>query len=263
MTKNPTSMYSAARVARAIRWLLVGTPAQRRRVRQELARLSAALFGDFPIGDDHKSWRDDLKFRADFRRLSPGNPYSEERKWTLREFARMTNSLPGDIAECGSYEGAGAYFLAEACSHGQIHLFDSFEGISQPDGRDRPDRNDVLAWNKGDLASGEQRLRANLAAFDNIEIHAGWIPDRFADVADRTFRLVHIDVDLYQPTRDSLEFFYPRMAVGGCIVMDDYGYNTCPGAQRAADEFAAAANLHILHLATGQGVIIRGASAAA
>jgi hypothetical protein len=250
-------MYSAARIGRAIRWLLTGTPAQRRRVRHELARMAAALFGDFPISDDHKSWRDDLEFRADYRRLSPGNPYSEDRKWTLREFARMTNSLPGDIAECGCYEGTSAYFMAQVSSHGQIHLFDSFEGVSEPDGRDRPDREDVIGWNKGDLGAVERKLQANLAGFVGIQSYRGWIPTRFDAVAGQQFRLVHIDVDLYQPTWDSLEFFFPRLVEGGYLVMDDYGFNTCPGARKAADDFAARHQLQILHLPTGQGVIVK------
>lgn len=250
-------MISHVRVVRAVRWLLTGTPAQRRRVRQELARMAAALFGDFPLSDDHKSWRDDLVFRADFRRLSPGNPYSEDRKWTLREYARLSNHLDGDIAECGCFEGASAFFLAQASGHGRIHLFDSFQGVSEPDSRDRIERADVPGWTKGDLGSVEQRLRVNLAGFGDIETYPGWIPSRFDAVAGRAFRLVHIDVDLYQPTWDSLAFFHPRLVPGGYIVMDDYGFNTCPGARKAADDFAAANGLDILHLPTGQGVIVK------
>jgi hypothetical protein len=68
---------------------------------------------------------------------------------------------------------------------------------------------------------------------------------------------VHIDVDLYQPTRDSLAFFYPRLVKGGVIVMDDYGFKTCPGATRAAEELATAQGVGILHLPTGQGVITK------
>jgi hypothetical protein len=73
-----------------------------------------------------------------------------------------------------------------------------------------------------------------------IVIHAGWIPDCFSEVVDRSFCFVHIDVDLYEPTLASLEFFGSRMVPGGIIVCDDYGFETCPGARRAGDEFAAA-----------------------
>lgn len=246
------------RSLKALGWLVAGNASQRRRVRQEMARMSAAIFGDFPISDDHKAWREDREFRRKYRTLSPMNPYSEDRKWTLREFVLATNSLPGDLAECGCYEGASAYFMAEASTHGSLLLFDSFEGISEPGKADREKPRDALPWQKGDLRSTEEALRANLAGFNNVEVFSGWIPQRFGDVAMRNFRLVHIDVDLYQPTKDSLEFFFPRLVPGGVIVMDDYGLLTCPGARKAADEFSERQGTRVLHLPTGQGVLIKG-----
>ena len=100
-------------------------------------------------------------------------------------------------------------------------------------------------------------MAANLTAFDDLIVfHQGWIPDQFSDVADARFCFVHIDVDLFQPTRDSLDFFYPRMVRGGLIVCDDYGFETCPGARRAMDEFFADRPEPIVHLPTGQGFVI-------
>ena len=243
--------------ARALYQLLAGTPAQRRRVRQETARICAGLFGDFPLSDDFKTWREDKVFLTNYTRLSPQNPYSQDRKWTLREFVRMSNGLPGDMAECGCYQGATAFFMLEASTSGLLYLFDSFEGISAPEATDQNHRVDVMPWAKGDLASNEETLRRNLAEFDQFRIMKGWIPERFKEVANRRFRLVHIDVDLYQPTRDSLEFFYPRLVDNGVIVMDDYGFLTCPGAKVAADEFAKANGTSVLHLPTGQGILVR------
>lgn len=245
------------RVVRAAQWLLFGSAAQRRRVRQEMARSAAGLFGDFPLSDDYKVWREDKAFLADYKRLSPNNPYSQDRKWTLREFVRLSNHLPGDMAECGCYQGATAFFMLQASTNGMLFLFDSFQGISKPERRDTNPQIDVMPWQEGDLRSNEAILLNNLTGFDQVHVMPGWIPERFPEVASRQFRIVHIDVDLYQPTRDSLEFFYPRLVPGGIIVMDDYGLLTCPGAKLAADEYAALVNVRILHLPTGQGVVIR------
>lgn len=222
-----------------------------------MARIAASVFGDFPISEDHKAWREDRPFLADCRRLSPGSPYSEDRKWTLREYARQVDPLPGDMAECGCYQGASAVFMLQASSHGTLFLFDSFQGLSEPDSHDAQDKEGVRNWEAGDMESSEAALRRNLDSFDGFVVLPGWIPERFNDIADNRFRLVHVDVDLYQPTRDSLEFFYPRLVEGGVIVMDDYGFLTCPGAKRAADEFAASIGKRVLHLPTGQGVISR------
>lgn len=246
-----------SRWLRAMRWATSGTPVQRRRVRLEMARMSAGLFGDFPLSEDYKVWRDDAAFMRDYHRLSPGNPYSQDRKWTVREYVRLSNALKGDLAECGCYQGATSFFMRQASTAGELFLFDSFEGLSTPDARDQIETDDVMSWSAGDLNTTQDILRRNLQGLDGVHILQGWIPDRFAEVATRSFRLVHIDVDLYQPTRDSLEFFYPRLVKGGFIVMDDYGFKTCPGAKQAADEFAATVGIGVLHLPTGQGVLSR------
>ncbi|MCP5182116.1 MAG: class I SAM-dependent methyltransferase [Pseudomonadales bacterium] len=162
-------------------------------------------------------------------------------------------ALDGDTAECGVRYGKSTFFLLSALASPDKphHIFDSFEGLSAIGARDRP-AGETKRWQAGDIAVGEDVTRGNLAAFSNCVFHKGWIPERFPDVADRRFALVHIDVDLYQPTRDALEFFYPRMVPGGMILCDDYGFASCPGATQAFDDFFADKPEFILPIPTGQ-----------
>jgi hypothetical protein len=214
---------------------LFGKPAQRRRVRLELARMSASLFGDHYLSEDYKLWREDADFLAKYNSLSPGNPYSQDRKYTLREFARQVKHVPGAMAECGCYEGATAWFMANELPEVPFYLFDSFAGLSEPGELDVTGSDAHFRWKQGDMQSPEQVIKETLREFGQIKYYKGWIPDRFAEVGNDKFRLVHIDVDLYEPTRDSLEFFYPRMSRTGVLVFDDYGVTTCPGAYRAVN----------------------------
>lgn len=250
-------MYSLSRVVRALRWLLTGNAAQRRRVRREFARIAAGLFGDFPISDDYKLWREDRTFMERYYQLSPGNPYSQDRKFVLRELVRFTRNVPGMLAECGTYQGASAYFMACEAPTVPLYLFDSFEGLSAPSLIDRPLAVDHLLWQVGDMRATEDTVRRTLAEFDNVRFFKGWIPERFPEVATERFRLLHLDVDLYQPTLDSLEFFYPRLSQGGTIIMDDYGSTLCPGAYQAATEFMSDKAEYVIHLPTGQGIVIK------
>lgn len=71
------------------------------------------------------------------------------------------------------------------------------------------------------------------------------------------FCFVHIDVDLYQPTYDSLAFFYERTSSGGIILCDDYGFITCPGAKAAMDSFFLNKLERIVCLPTGQGFVVK------
>jgi len=69
--------------------------------------------------------------------------------------------------------------------------------------------------------------------------------------------MIHSDVDLYEPTRDILEYFYPRLVPYGVILFDDYGFVSCPGVRQAAEEFFRDKPEEIIELATGQAAVIR------
>lgn len=181
-----------------------------------------------------------------------------QRMYMVRNFLLSTKGLDGDWAECGVFKGSTSLIMAEYNRRYEIlqagcnvHLFDSFEGLANPASADSG-TNMV----KGDYLGTEDEVRRNLSDYDCFVYHRGWIPDRFADVANRKFSFVHIDVDFYEPVRDSLDFFLPRMVNGGIIVLDDYGCAETPGALRAANEMAARHGCYVCGLPYGQAFII-------
>jgi hypothetical protein len=186
--------------------------------------------------------------------------FNTDRRWTLDQLMRLVDRVPGDTAECGAYKGLSSYIICRRNQQSPLpkrvhHVFDSFAGLSQPN-----DRADGRYWHAGDLSVDEQVFRDNMKPFaESIEIHTGWIPTRFSEIADKSFCFVHIDVDLHDPTRDSIAFFYERMATGGIIVCDDYGFGTCPGATKAVDDFLADKPEKMISLCSGGGFMIRGA----
>jgi O-methyltransferase len=189
----------------------------------------------------------------------PGLP--NDRRFFLLTAAKAARKVLGDTAECGVRYGTSSFFILSGLNDAdkKHHLFDSFEGLSEPSAEDQPNENERSAWKSGDLTADEHVTRKNLAAFTNCRYYKGWIPERFDEVSDCRFSFVHIDVDLYDPTRDSLEFFYPRMNAGGVIICDDYGFSDCPGATGAMDEFFSDKEESIFHIPTGQGMIIKSA----
>ena len=78
------------------------------------------------------------------------------------------------------------------------------------------------------------------------------IPERFAEVENQRFAFVHIDVDLYQLTRDSIEFFYPCLNPGGILLLTIMDSGRVQ-ATAAADEFFADKDEAVANLPTGQG----------
>lgn len=211
------------------------------------------------VYDLHANWHDDPEFRA----LWDGTPWpahaADARKYTLFKLVRALAGTEGDTAECGVYHGMSSHLILHETT-GSVrlhHIFDSFDGLSEPTAPDAVIDPQVFRWRKHDLRAPEAIARRNLASFPSARFYPGWIPARFGEVADRTFALVHVDVDLYQPTLDSLTFFFPRLVPGGMIVCDDYGFASCPGARRAVDEYAAAHHLGAIGLPTGQALLVR------
>jgi O-methyltransferase len=197
----------------------------------------------------------DAEFQAAYDRLvGPANQHSYDRKYSLDQLMKLAATVPGDTAECGCLRGASSYFICRriAGTGKEHHVFDSFEGLS------KPGEHDGTWWTKHDFQTPEAVVAETLKDFPFAKLHKGWIPDRFPDVKDKKFSLVHVDVDLYEPTLDSFKFFYPRMSKGGLIVCDDYGYASCPGAKKAMDEFFADKKEKVLSLPTGQGVVFTG-----
>ena len=202
------------------------------------------------------AWWDDANFNAYLGRVGELHGNNTDRKWALAQLLRLVTHVPGDTAECGAYLGASSYLICQAnlasplakCHHG----FDSFEGLSQPGGRDGD------FWGGGDLSVPLEACLRNLAEFRECKLYKGWIPERFHEIADKTFSFVHVDLDIYEPTKASVEFFYPRLNPGGILVCDDYGFTTCPGATRAIDEYLLDKPEKMLSLPDGGGMLIKG-----
>lgn len=219
------------------------------------------IFG-FRMYNSHLTWFHDSEFLQIWSssRFYDGHPENiEDRKFVLFQLAKAVSCVDGDTAECGVYKGASSYLILKANKNSSKihHIFDSFKGLSAPSLADKVSVNRAFKWRKHDLRVSESEVKNNLREFENVKLYKGWIPERFSEAINRKFSFIHIDVDLYQPTYDSLTFFYPRMSPGGIIVCDDYGFETCPGAKRACDEFLKDKEEKVVHLPTGQGVIIK------
>ena len=163
----------------------------------------------------------------------------------------MDKKIEGAIVECGVWKGHSAYILSSLLKKSEIKkeffIFDSFEGgLSDKVEEDKNKRYNLskeqIMSEKLSFSSTEEQVKVTLSVFKNISYYKGWIPERFSEIKDKKFSFVHIDVDLYQPTLDSLKFFYPRLNSGGAIVIDDYGISQFPGARKAVDEFLTANN---------------------
>ena len=148
----------------------------------------------------------------------------------LMSCVTATANVEGEIAEVGVFRGGSAKLIAEVKGDRELHLFDSFGGLPE---LTEPDPGPL--FRPGQFHAREADVRRYLSSFTRVFIYKGWFPGTAERVAAMKFSFVHLDVDLFEPTRDALEFFYPRLSRGAVLVSHDYNY--AAGVRRAFDEF--------------------------
>jgi O-methyltransferase len=224
-----------------------------------LKQFADRLIPDYRLTWHQMDWWGDAGFNDYLDRFGERRGFNTHRRWMLWQLLRLIDNVPGDTAECGVFEGSSSWLICSAIwsTRRTHHLFDSFQGLSVPEPEDGS------YWNAGALSAGADLVARNLAPFSRLlAFHKGWIPDRFADVREKRFAFVHVDVDLRQPTIDSVEFFYSRLSPGGILLCDDYGCTTCPGSTRSIDAFLEGRPEKMISLDAGGGFFIKGMAAA-
>ena len=170
--------------------------------------------------------------------------------------------LKGNVCELGCWRGLSsvqmATYLKKSGFKNNFYIFDSFEGLSKFKDVDKVDLNKNYEEESLSFSWDFDKVKQVLKEFDFIVFEKGWIPEKFHTVSEMKFSFVHIDVDLYEPTKDSLHFFYPRLCQNGIIVLDDYGCPSFPGAKKAVDEYLEKKSDHFfIELPSGSAFILK------
>lgn len=145
------------------------------------------------------------------------------------------NKIPGNVAEAGVYQGETAWYINALFPDRKLYLFDTFSGFDSEDLKD-DDKNERYRLDTDFSNTSVQMVLDRMPYPQNCIIKKGWFPDSAADVDDR-FCLVRLDMDLYQPIKAGLEFFYPKMVPGGYILVHDCRSSHYAGAREALLEF--------------------------
>jgi len=143
---------------------------------------------------------------------------SEQEAFNIIQLINMTSKLEGDIAEVGVYQGGSARLISKY-KHldKELYLFDTFTGLPYKS-NDSGDPHVI-----SEFKYPFENIKKYFEYRGDVNIYQGIFPqDTGKFIKDEKFSFVHLDVDVYQSTYDSLEFFYPRMVNGGIILSHDY-----------------------------------------
>jgi len=161
-----------------------------------------------------------------------------------------TKKVDGDIAEVGCYKGGSAKLICEVKGDKSLHVFDTFEGLPNPTDNDNTD-----IHHKGQYAASLEYVEDYLKYYNNVYLYKGLFPSTSEPIKDKKFSFVHLDVDLYEATKASIEFFYPRMNKGGIMISHDY--IDTPGVRKAFDDFFGDKPEPIIEMSGSQCLVVK------
>lgn len=195
----------------------------------------------------------DKRFIDIFEEIKEHTIVDKARCFMLYQYAGQAVAIAGQVAEIGVYKGGSAKLLSKIFDPAgkTVYLFDTFSGMPVSD----PVKDTYKEGDFGDTSF--ETVMAYLSGCKNIQIHKGLFPSQPNPVENKTFCMVHVDVDIYKSVMDCCGFFYPRMERSGIMVFDDYGFPLCPGAKAAVDEFFAGKKERPIYLSTGQCIVTK------
>jgi O-methyltransferase len=159
-----------------------------------------------------------------------------------------TEKLGAEVAEVGVAYGASAKLIAKYASSRPIHLFDTFEGLPQVTEKDGH------KFSTGQFRSTLENVQEYVSD-RQVHFYRGLFPRTAETVKNKVFSFVHLDVDLYESTMDALNFFYPRMCIGGIILSHDH--LTSVGVNAAFKEFFTQKTEPVIELTGYQCMVVK------
>lgn len=160
------------------------------------------------------------------------------------------NGIEGDIVECGVWRG-GNIILSRKMSPGRVcWLYDTFTGMTEPEDVDAKSNGKKASesYHKKMRSGGKwagvsvEDVKSNLketGTFDEglLKFVVGPVEKTLlvdSNLPDK-IAILRLDTDWYRSTKIELEALFPRLSVGGVLIIDDFGH--WMGARKAVDDY--------------------------
>lgn len=156
----------------------------------------------------------------------------------------ISNNIDGDVIETGVWRGGATIYMRAILEIANvtdktIWVADSFEGLPKPNPKEYPaDKGDEHYLQKRFSVSLKD-VESNFNKFnllDNqVKFLKGWFKDTLPTAPIEKLSLLRIDGDMYESTMDALTNLYPKLSIGGYIIIDDWG--AVKGCKAAVEDY--------------------------
>lgn len=156
----------------------------------------------------------------------------------------IARGIPGDLVETGVWRGGATIFMKAVLEAHEVRdrvvwVADSFQGIPRPDPQRYPADEGIDLWTAPQLSIPLEQVKANFARYglldERVRFLPGWFRDTLPSAPIEQLAILRLDGDLYESTMDALRCLYPKLSVGGYVIVDDYG--AIPACKLAVEDF--------------------------
>jgi O-methyltransferase len=203
-------------------------------------------------------WLSDNEFTDIYNQVENYTLLGKLKSFVLWELVKQTNSLEGAMIEIGVWRGGSGIIIGKQAEHSihssALYLCDTFTGVVKTGEKD-------TFYKGGEHADTSIETVKELfetLGVRNFKILKGIFPEETGGlIHDTVFKFCHIDVDVYKSARDIFEWIWPKMAAGGIILIDDYGFYNCDGITKFVNEERMKPDRIIINNWAGQAIIIK------
>jgi len=173
------------------------------------------------------------------------------------ELYKIVRELPGDIVECGVFKGISLIRLItfrelfKNSSSKKVIGFDTFGKFPETEFSDDMELRKKFIDTAGEESISKEQLEDVIkkkGIYHNTELVKGditeTVPKYVAAHPELRISILHLDVDIYEPSVTVLDYLYPRLVKGGVLMLDDYGI--FPGETKAVDDYFKDKDVQIL-----------------
>lgn len=144
----------------------------------------------------------------------------------------IKDGIDGDILEAGVWRGGATIFMkavleALGINDRKVWVADSFEGLPAPNIIKYPKDRGLNLHTFPILSVSLDQVKRNFERYglldETIQFIKGWFKDSLSNAPIKKLAVLRADGDMYESTTDILTNLYPKVAVGGFVLVDDYG----------------------------------------
>jgi hypothetical protein len=160
----------------------------------------------------------------------------------------LAQNVRGDFIECGVWRGGATILMrgilaAHNVTDRTVWVADSFEGLPAPPPGSVDEQmynfDQVLAIDR--FAVTLEAVKSNFERYglldEQVRFLPGWFSDTLPNAPIEALAVLRLDGDYYDSTMDALTHLYPKLSVGGYVIIDDWGIDHICGEKQAVLEF--------------------------